>query len=281
MKDEYVIRRVTYEEMIFPVEWAASEGWNPGLYDIDSFYYTDPQGYFLGLLNGEPIGCISAVSYGDFGFLGFYIVRPEHRGKGYGIQLWNKAIEYLAGKNVGLDGVVAQQENYKKSGFNLAYQNIRYQGKGKGKQTNYANLVDLAKVPFEQVAAYDNKLFPANRKVFLKKWLKQPESKSYGFWVNNKLKGYGMVRKCREGYKIGPLFADNKKYAEELLAALVDFVPKGLNVYFDVPSPNKNAVALAEKYKMMKVFETARMYTKEEPKIPLKKVFGVTTFELG
>lgn len=90
-----------------------------------------------------------------------------------------------------------------------------------------------------------------------------------------------MVRKCREGYKIGPLFADSKRYAEELLNTLMDFVPNGVNVYFDVPSQNKEAVALAEKYKMKKVFETARMYTKEEPKIPLKKVFGVTTFELG
>jgi len=32
---------------------------------------------------------------------------------------------------------------------------------------------------------------------------------------------------------------------------------------------------------MKPMFETARMYTKEEPEAPLNKVFGVTTFELG
>jgi hypothetical protein len=34
----------------------------------------------------------------------------------------------LAGCTIGLDGVVAQQGNYLKSGFQLAYRNIRYQG---------------------------------------------------------------------------------------------------------------------------------------------------------
>ena len=33
-----------------------------------------------------------------------------------------------AARVIGLDGVVAQQENYRKSGFELAYANIRYGG---------------------------------------------------------------------------------------------------------------------------------------------------------
>jgi hypothetical protein len=44
---------------------------------------------------------------------------------------------------------------------------------------------------------------------------------------------------------------------------------------------NKEAVKLTRQYKMTPVFETARMYTKQAPAIPLEKVFGVTTFELG
>jgi len=41
-------------------------------------------------VDGEAIGCISTVAYNDaFGFLGFYIVRPEYRSRGYGIQIWN------------------------------------------------------------------------------------------------------------------------------------------------------------------------------------------------
>ncbi len=63
------------DDVDFALELAAREGWNPGIHDADCFYYTDPQGFFIGELDGEPIGCITAVSYEDsFGFIGLYIV---------------------------------------------------------------------------------------------------------------------------------------------------------------------------------------------------------------
>jgi hypothetical protein len=72
----FVIRRMEKDDVKLAVDWAAREGWNPGLNDGSCFYDADPQGFFMGELKGEPIGCISAVSYGDsFGFIGFYIIR--------------------------------------------------------------------------------------------------------------------------------------------------------------------------------------------------------------
>jgi len=265
------------------VEWAAKEGWNPGLFDADAFYVTDQNGYFMGVLDNEPISSISAVSYGGkFGFLGFYITKPEYREKGYGIQVWNKAIQYLGSQNIGLDGVLAQQENYKKSGFRFAYRNIRYEGKGSSMTINNPeDIVKLSEFPFEQLVKYDNNLFPAPRSQFLRLWIKQPESLALGFVGNGKLKGYGMVRKCRTGFKVGPLFADNGIIANKLFQKMRSFVGENAQIFLDVPEVNKQAFALAEQYKMKPMFETARMYTKEPPKIDLNKVFGVTTFELG
>ncbi|MDP3239363.1 MAG: GNAT family N-acetyltransferase, partial [Reyranella sp.] len=109
--------------------WANDEGWNPGRTDAHAFFATDPAAFLIGRLDGEPQACISVVKYGaGFGFLGFYIARPPVRGKGYGIQLWRAGMARLQGRNVGLDGVVAQQGNYKKSGFRLAWNNIRHEG---------------------------------------------------------------------------------------------------------------------------------------------------------
>lgn len=278
----YTIRTMTRQEVDIAVEWAAKEGWNPGLQDADSFYAADPNGFLIGLLDGEPIACISAVRYGDsFGFIGFYIVQPDHRGQGYGIQIWNAAIEYLKGRNVGLDGVLVQQENYKKSGFELAYSNIRFEGKSENAFPQNGSLVELEKLPFEQIEAYDRAFFPDNRSAFLQSWLSQSESQGFGIVEENQLKGYGVIRKCRSGYKIGPLFADNAELAEVLLLALTSKIPAGAPFYLDVPEVNKEAVALAEKYNMTRVFETARMYTESRPSIDLKRLFGVTTFELG
>jgi hypothetical protein len=39
----------------------------------------------------------------SFGFLGFYIVKPEMRGRGYGYQIWQAGMERLEGCTVGLD----------------------------------------------------------------------------------------------------------------------------------------------------------------------------------
>lgn len=278
--NKFEVRNVSREELDIMVEWAASEGWNPGLHDVDCFYSTDPTGYFMGFLSNQPITCISAVAYNDnFGFLGFYITKPEFRGQGYGIQVWKKGIDYLKTQNVGLDGVFAQQENYKKSGFTLAYSNIRYQDIAKHSETK--GLVKLSEVSFEKLVAYDSQCFPVPREKFLKCWITMPESHGTASVSNGGIIGYGVIRKCKVGYKVGPLFADTLDVATNIYRELCNQVKEEVEVFLDVPEVNRPAVSFAESSGMKKVFGTARMYTKEQPKINLAKIFGVTTFELG
>lgn len=280
--DRYTIRTMTRQELDIAIDWAAAEGWNPGLCDADCFHAADPNGFLVGLLGDEPIATLSAVKYGDFfGFLGFYIVKPEYRGKGYGIQLWYAGLAYLRGRNIGLDGVVSQQSNYKKSGFTLAYSNIRYQGTGGGDFPTVSGLVQLSKIPFDDIYEYDKPFFPDNRIQFLKHWIDQPRSKAIGILRNHKLSGYGVLRACRSGYKIGPLFADCQEFAELLFQALNAFAPEGASIYLDIPAVNSAAVDLAKRHNMIVSFETARMYTGKSPDLPMNRLFGVTTFELG
>jgi hypothetical protein len=52
-------------------------------------------------------------------------------------------------------------------------------------------------------------------------------------------------------------------------------------IFLDTPEINPAAVALAQKYNMQVSFETARMYTGECPSLPLNRIFGVTSFEIG
>lgn len=280
--DRYSIRRMRREEMDLAVDWAAMEGWNPGLYDADCFYNTDPNGFFVGLLDDEPIGCISAVAYGEsFGFLGFYIVKPEYRGNSFGLQLWDEGMKYLRGRNVGLDGVIDQQTNYKKSGFKLSYRNIRYQGLARPQRDTSSNIAELSKIPFDDLAAYDDQFFPQQRHKFLKYWTNQPEGAALGITDSGRLSGYGVLRKCREGFKIGPLFADDVNLAEEIFLALSSRASKAAPFFLDIPEVNSAALALAKRHNMEKVFETARMYNKEVPTLFMDRLFGVTTFELG
>ena len=57
--------------------------------------------------------------------------------------------------------------------------------------------------------------------------------------------------------------------------------PLGYEFFIDCPEINLEAMRLAEKYLMKIVFETARIYSKSAPLVPMEKVYGVTSFELG
>lgn len=277
------IRPATQKEFETAVHWATKEGWNPGLDDLDAFYSTDPNGFLMSFENEEPIASISVVRYGsDYGFLGFYIVRPDKRGTGAGITIWNAGIDCLKGRTVGLDGVVQQQANYEKSGFINEGRNIRFSGSlSIDLHENPAiRVISSSEVP--KLLSWEKELFPSERSTFLSKWLLANSKSriSLAYWDKDRLQGYGTIRQCVEGHKIGPLFADNSEIADALLQALVTKAKSG-KVILDVPERNEEAIQLAERYNLKPVFETARMYLGQPPKTNIQRIFGITTFELG
>jgi hypothetical protein len=229
------------------------------------------------------------VRYGaTYGFLGLYIVKPAHRGKGLGIRIWNEGMQYLAHRDIGLDGVLEQEDDYQRSGFVSYYHNIRYEGlaEGAGSAAPDFRVVELAQAPFEAVQAYDESLFRAPRPGFLRSWISQPEAVALGFVEDGELRGYTVLRRCVQGYKIGPLFADSEAIAEVLFRQVTGRVAPGSVIFLDVPGESRNPAAarLARRHGMHKVFETARMYRMRsggEWDLPLERWFGVTTFELG
>jgi GNAT superfamily N-acetyltransferase len=279
----YTCRTMRSDEVSLAIEWAAQEGWNPGLHDAVCFQAADPEGFFVGILDGEPVASISVVKYGrSFAFLGLYVVRPAFRGRGLGWALWQHGMASAAGRQVGLDGVVAQQDNYRKSGFTLAWRNIRCQGIGGGASGEPdPRLVRLDALPFTAVHAYDQPFFPAERTSFLRTWIVQPDAAALGWVEDGALRGCGVIRRCLQGWKIGPLFANTEDIAETLFASLRSQAGAGEPVFLDIPQPNAAAVALAQRHGMRHVFETARMYTGTPPAVPMDRLYGVTTFELG
>src|SRR5215472_3236069 len=150
------IRPMRPEEVSIAVNWAAAEGWNPGLADDACFAVADPEGFWIGELDGAPAATMSCINYGaSFAFLGFYIVREDLRGRGYGLRIWDAAIAHAGARVIGLDGVVAQQDNYRKSGFQLAYANVRYGGTIEPSHPPQPDTIALTELPFAAVEAYD------------------------------------------------------------------------------------------------------------------------------
>ncbi|MCB1907525.1 MAG: GNAT family N-acetyltransferase [Rhodocyclaceae bacterium] len=285
MSAELVIRAMRRAELDTLVEWAAGEGWNPGLHDADVFWSCDPQGFIAAEIGGELIGGGSIVAYpGGFGFMGFFIVRPEHRGQGLGRRLWFHRRDRLRARlgepaTIGMDGVFTMQAFYASGGFVFSHRDLRFEGVGSHGSTA-AGLVDARSLPFEDLLAYDGAHFPAPRARFLRAWIAQPGSRALAATGPDGLRGYGVIRTCRQGYKIGPLFAADEDVAESLFGGLADQAA-GAPLYLDVPENNPGAMALAARHGMREVFGCARMYLGPPPRLPKDEIFGVTTFELG
>ncbi|MFC9843510.1 GNAT family N-acetyltransferase [Streptomyces sp. NPDC060223] len=278
--EDLVVTRASLDDWKVVCEWAADEGWNPGVSDRVSFFAQDPEGFFLGRLGGEPATAVSVVNYGaDYAFLGFYLVRPDLRGRGYGIITWKTALAHAGDRTVGLDGVVAQQDNYRRSGFELAYRTSRFGGIVSRSETptgvRAAEAADLA-----AVTAYDSACYPADRPRFVESWLGGDGHRAFVRRTEGRLTGYGVIRPGRDALRIGPLFADTAEDARALLLALAGEAA-GREVAIDIPATNAAAVVLAEEFGLTSSFDTARMYTGPVRSFAGERVYGVTTLELG
>ncbi|GAA1694824.1 GNAT family N-acetyltransferase [Microbacterium sediminicola] len=285
-QSEYEIRVLERGEVEHAVAWAAREGWNPGLADADAFAAVDPGGFFGGFLGGELVAVISAIRYdAGYGFVGFYIVDPDHRGQGLGLRLWNAALAHLDGvRTVGLDGVVDQQDNYRASGFVLAHRNGRYAGHAPfalAPASESGTIRDAEGVSFDDLVAYDAAHFGTPRPGFVHDWITLPGHRARVAVDADAVRGFGVLRPCGEGLKVGPLFAEDAGAARALLADLVAEVPDSETVFLDPPTTNPEALALVAELGMDPVFETARMYRGPALDLPIGEVFGISTFELG
>jgi Acetyltransferase (GNAT) domain/Acetyltransferase (GNAT) family len=283
--DDLIIRAMTRAELDQLVGWAADEGWNPGLDDAEVFWATDRDAFIAAELRGELVGGGSIVTYQRrYGFMGLFIVRREWRGHGLGDRLWHERKRRLLARLdeprvIGLEGVFAMQSYYAAGGFRFVCRDLRFEGTGTDGPAP-EGIVDLSSVPFADIDAYDRRHFPAPRPEFLERWIDRPGGHAVGVRRGGALAGFAVLRPCRTGHKIGPLFADDPDLAERLFVALARRVP-GEPIVLDAPEDNPAALALARRQAMREVFGCARMFLGPAPALPSREIFGITTFELG
>ena len=285
------IRNIKAKEVEILLDWAAKEGWNPGIDDGSLFHTADPNGFFMAYEGARPVAGISVIQQGGaHGFLGLYICHPDYRGRGHGWAVWQAGMAYLDARTVGLDGVVEQQDNYRKSGFAFAYRNIRYAGTPT-RQAVESSAVSIGGIEthcrrvqendWTTLMKLDENVHGYRRNPLLKAWLTDSNTRhSVVQESQGSITGYGTVRQCQQGHKIGPLIADSAKNAQSLLANLISLTQDG-DIVLDVPEPNTQAIELAGCAGLEPTFETARMYKGLKPQADLQRLFGVTSFELG
>jgi GNAT superfamily N-acetyltransferase len=281
------IRPMSFEEFRQLVAWAGDEGWNPGINDVDCLWSLDADGFLSVCEQGQFLGGGAIIRHSDsFGFMGLFIIDKAHRSRGLGTELWwarrNRLLERL-GQNatIGLDGVDAMVPFYERGGFKQFTRHRRFQFDGTQPADNSLSEVsDLKTVSMDAIAELDRRCFPAERPEFLRSWIQQPDAVSLGVLHNNSLQGYGVMRRCGTGWKIGPLFAESAEVADRLFQAFL--AERGhQSVFLDAPDNNPAAIALCERYGMTEVFGCERMYLGTPPDLAHNHIFGITTLETG
>ena len=276
-----VVRKMNLSDLELALEWAQAEGWGPGKGDAAAFFAADPDGFWALELHGEMIASLSAVGYpGGVHFMGFYIVRPDHRKTGLGLQLWKQVWQQLDGLVLGGDAVLEQLANYERYGFVAAYRNIRFVGLPPEIEPASCELVRATEVELSAVADYDESNFFGRRSDFLRQWIAPVDRRSLvAINAAGAIVGFGVIRPSDGIDRVGPLFADSQEIARELLIGLGEGSTREIGI--DVPLPNSAAVDLVKSLGFAPGFETARIYRGEDPRLPLDCIFGVTSLELG
>ncbi|MEM1346055.1 MAG: GNAT family N-acetyltransferase [Pseudomonadota bacterium] len=280
MSEPLRIAPMTHGDLEVALDWAAAEGWNPGLDDASAFHAVDPAGFLMGWLGEAPIAAISVVRHGPgFGFLGFYLCREAFRGQGHGLALWRAGMDRLDGLCVGLDGVVAQQDNYRRSGFVFVHETRRHEGVVRARA--HAGIEAATPADLRALAALDTEIQGVARAAYASAWFGQsPHRQTLVKRAAGAIVAAATIRTCRNGHKIGPLIAPDAEHAEALIESLAAHTG-ATRIALDVPEPNRAGVALAEQLDLVSAFACARMYRGTPPERALERIFGETTFELG
>lgn len=272
-------RTARLEDLDLALNWAADEGWNPGLDDAAAFFATDPAGFFVAVdADDTPLAAISVVNHSDaFAFLGLYLVRPAYRGRGIGLQLWQHALRHAGQRTVGLDGVEAQQQNYVASGFAHAGGTTRFSGKVHGHTDPSIRTAGPDDIP--DLIAQEATASGVAKPAYLSAWFGNTAHRTTLVSESSQgINGLCTVRTCRAGVKIGPLVAESTEFAERLICHAATL--SETTVTLDVPETSQTLSGLCQSYGLKAGFKTARMYRGPFTLRP-HDLYAVASLELG
>jgi hypothetical protein len=156
------------------------------------------------------------------------------------------------------------------------------------KKTDVYHLIAKDKSPdkmLQLMVKYDTSLWGSSRHEMFNTMLMQPES--YAFVTFNQktgaINGYGVIRPCIKGYRIGPIYCEDKESAKLLTEILTAQIPSGSKIIFDIPDKNTFSHLFAEYFNLTAASEvdTKAMF-KGEPHDGREEIcYGVASLEIG
>ena len=299
---ELKVSQVTSKKVMrdFVLDYCLRSRRIPGKMDDELDWIAGPEGkgVYVGELNGQKVTGVGMIQHNDsYGWVGMYFCEEEHRGKGLAFKTWKTARAAIDPKlNLGLDGIVSKAHLYEREGFKRAWNiSVDYLFVSSILEV-YDNMTapdgiiikSATEVDFAKLKLYTEDVIGVkfDRPGLLEKWITLPTHTALAAVNDNgDVVGFGTIRETinfqEDGYRLGPLLADNGDIARFLLLKLAQGVNLALKfVIFILYETNAEAKKILNELKKDHYADVVRMYTGDEPPLKKEKYFGTFSIEL-
>lgn len=229
---------MTVQDIPAGLALCTAAGWNQIDPDWRFFLESPNCGACLAEKDGRPAGTVAWIRYPGLSWIAMMLVDPADRGAGIGSQLMKRALDAVHGDPcVGLDATPFGEPLYRRFGM-IAHANF----------LRTRALIDAAHLPpftagvrpmtpgdLASVLARDREVFGADRSVLLRSLLaRAPESAWIARPAGHPL-GYCFGRPGRIFHQLGPLVAEDRAVARDLVAACCSRLD-GATLCIDIPT---------------------------------------------
>jgi hypothetical protein len=109
---------------------------------------------------------------------------------------------------------------YEQTGFVAAHRTLRFELRADKEVAPSLEHGVVHELLDDELVAYDAEVFPVRRNAFISSWRKEPCNMRRAMKREGQVLGFGVMRPCPGGFRIGPLFADAPHVAWTIFASL-------------------------------------------------------------
>ena len=260
---------MSINDLEFALNMTAHEGWSSTRQDFEEILISNPKGSFIGEVNGQAVGMVCTVNYGEFAFIANLIILPIYRGQNFGRDLMEHAMKYLTDtgtKSFLLDGVPKAVSLYERLGFRKIVKSLRLEAVIAGKQSRNTRL--MAEDDLREITAFDSRYFGSERNEFLRTRLLAYPKFARVVEENDKVQGFIMGSQSGSSIRIGPWVMNKDRFAEQLLLEFAGMI-EGNTLKIGILENNVEAVNLLGQYGFKERAHSWRMLYGEDTEVTL------------
>jgi GNAT superfamily N-acetyltransferase len=259
----------------------AEAGWNQTPDDWSGFLGRQPDGCFVGELDGQPVGTLVSCIFEEVAWLAMMLVDPQARGRGVAKALMTEAIGFLERQGVStvrLDATPLGQPLYQQFGFVADYPLERFAG-FLPRSEQGADVRSLDARAVASVLELDRAATGSNRRRWLERLAAEQPERIRVAGRDGQVEGYVIDRPGTDAVQLGPWIAGPD--AGPLLFLDAGARLEGKSLYVDIPSSHAAATALARACGLTSQRTFVRMHRGEPLVEQAGLIWGSSGPELG